>query len=119
MLWKKCEPSFLPSCNESTVSNEPVASVKPENKETGKKIENKETGKVGRNKQKRKAEELVESEINTDSEDEEESSVDNSSGDDSDSSESTFGYCVGCDGPGPRGLVCNASGCEDANFVFE
>ena len=107
------QPSFLHG-NESTESSKPAASVKPDNSETG---------KVGKNEKKRKVEELVEPGNDTDSDDDEEdfgqTCAGDSSDDDSDSSESTIGYCVGCDGPGPRGLMCNAAGCEDGNLIFE
>ena len=39
--------------------------------------------------------------------------------DDCSSSMSTVGYCCACDRPGPRGLMCNADGCEDSNCIYE
>ena len=41
------------------------------------------------------------------------------SSDGSESSGDTVGYCPICDRAGPAGLMCNASGCEDSNGVYQ
>ena len=35
------------------------------------------------------------------------------------SDESSYGNCVGCGAPGPRGCLCREDGCEDSNFIYE
>ena len=80
-----------------------------------------------RKNQKRMEVELKESEGESDSDEEEELSDhrprlpgNGSYGSSSDdSSLSSFGYCQLCDCPGPKGLLCNAGGCEDSNCIYE
>ena len=36
-----------------------------------------------------------------------------------DSSESSCGYCWGCDQPGSKGTFCTADGCEDSQNIYQ